>query len=120
MHIKIYIIYSQIFYLMVDKEFLDKKFGLETTEGPEGLPRKRSNGMIAIKCSKHDDENASWECPICHEFYCSDCLKVINKKNEGQVKGICKYCFRRYVVKTTIFFGTIVFLFANFLRSIFL
>lgn len=104
---------------MVDKDYLDKKFQLETEKNAKKQSKTRSNRMISIKCNKHKNDNASWECPICGDFYCSDCLKVISRQEDTQVKGICKGCYYKYIFKTVIFFGTMIVLMILLVSSFF-
>jgi len=96
--------------LKKDLENIKRKFSLEEIDEA----RKISSEFIA--CKNHKNKLALFECPICKIYYCSDCIKYISSKHETRQKAICINCYKRYILKSVIFFTTI---FINFILMIF-
>ncbi|MHA1338386.1 MAG: hypothetical protein ACTSRZ_00610 [Promethearchaeota archaeon] len=61
-----------------------------------------------VNCKRHKSKLARFQCPICKQMYCEDCIKYISKKNDVRKKAICKSCYRNYMIKSIIFFGSLL------------
>lgn len=90
---------------MSDDLDLDLKFALD----PSQVNKDRYKIPI-IHCQNHKSEKAVYDCPICGEFYCKKCIKILVENKEGQQKVICKKCIWKFRIKSIIFIGTFIFL----------
>jgi hypothetical protein len=51
--------------------------------------------LAARKCLVHFDREAAARCPLCHEFFCRECV------TEHDNRFICASCLRELAVKKT-------------------
>jgi hypothetical protein len=88
---------------------VDKKFNLESDKNVNLL-------SFSKMCHNHKEIHSEYKCPVCKRSFCSECFKSFKKK-ENLSKGLCKSCYKNYIIKVILFYFFFFFLLNAFLGA---